>query len=106
MTVPNGEGLVCTITSNDQAGTLKDSQEGHQRQRRTKTVSNSAWPPAGTLVFDAGTLVGSRTKTYTAAALTVNARCCAFDEIDVDGYTEGTWSCTGASSDRDGLQPS
>ena len=98
VTVPNGGAVVCTITNNDQAGTLQIVKKVTNDNGGTKTVGDFGLASsAGTLVFDAGTLVGS-TKTYTAAALTVNAGSYTFDEINVDGYTEGTWSCTGASA--------
>jgi len=52
---------------------------------------------AGSLTFDAGVAAGSTT-TYTSGALTVNAASYTLVESDVAGYTEGSWSCTGADA--------
>ena len=90
--MPNGGAVVLTITNNDDQAGPPDGQEGRQRQRRDQDHAFGLASLAGTLVFDAGTRVVGSTKTYTAAALTVNAGSYTFDEINVDGYTEGTWT--------------
>jgi hypothetical protein len=51
---------------------------------------------AGTLVFDAGS--GSPTTTYTATALTVDAGTYTLREDNIANYSEGNWSCTGATA--------
>ena len=98
VTVPNGGTVVCTITNNDQPGTLQIVKKVTNDNGGTKTVGDFGLATtAGTLVFDAGAAVGS-TKTYTATALTVDAGSYTLRENDVAGYTEGTWSCTGATA--------
>jgi hypothetical protein len=51
---------------------------------------------AGGLTFDSGTANGSTT-TYTSQKMTVVTNTYTLKESDVYGYTEGTWSCTGAA---------
>ncbi len=47
---------------------------------------------AGTLNFDSGTTVGITT-TYTSDTLYVPPGVYSLEELDIDGYAEGTWDC-------------
>jgi len=51
---------------------------------------------AGSLTFDSGVASGTTT-TYTSQTITVVTATYTLKENDVYGYTEGTWSCTGAA---------
>ncbi len=51
---------------------------------------------AGSLTFDSGVANGTTT-TYTSQTITVATGNYTLKENDVYGYTEGTWSCTGAA---------
>ena len=51
---------------------------------------------AGSLTFDSGVANGTTT-TYTSQKITVVTGNYTLKESDVYGYTEGTWSCTGAA---------
>ena len=51
---------------------------------------------AGSLTFDGGVANGTTT-TYTSQTITVVTGSYTLKENDVYGYTEGTWSCTGAA---------
>ncbi len=51
---------------------------------------------AGSLTFDSGVANGTTT-TYTSQTITVVTGSYTLKESDVYGYTEGTWSCTGAA---------
>ena len=98
VTVPNGVAVVCTITNDDQAGSLQLVKNVVNDNGGVKTVTDfGITTSAGSLTFDAGVAAGSTT-TYTSGALTVNAASYTLVESDVAGYTEGSWSCTGADA--------
>ncbi len=77
---PNAELVVVKQIINDNGGaaTLADF-----------TVATDA----GTLVFDAGVVAGTTT-TFTAETLYIPPGSYSLTELDIDGYTEGSWSCT------------
>lgn len=77
---PNAELVVVKQVVNDDGGdaTLSDFV---------------VFSDAGGLSFDAGTSVGTTT-TYTAATVYVPPGTYSLTEVDMDGYTEGSWSCT------------
>jgi hypothetical protein len=100
VTVPNGVAVVCTITNDDTApsqGSLQIVKRVTNDNGGTATVSAFGLSTsAGALSFDTGVTVGSTT-TYTSQAINVNAGPYTLRENDVSGYSEGTWSCTGAA---------
>ena len=85
--IPNAELVIVKQVVNDNGGdaTLADF-----------TVATDA----GSLVFDAGVVAGSTT-TYTAATLYAPPGSYSLTELDVDGYAEGSWSCTVGTLDND-----
>src|SRR5439155_163998 len=98
VTVPNGVAVVCTITNNDDQGSLQIIKRVVNDNGGTATVSafgvNST---AGALTFGAGTADGANTLAYASQVISVNAGSYTLRENDIAGYTEGTWSCTGAT---------
>jgi len=84
---PNAELVVVKQVINDNGGaaTLADF-----------TVATDA----GTLVFDAGAVAGTTT-TYTAETIYIPPGSYSLTELDVDGYAEGSWSCTVGTVDDD-----
>ena len=78
--IPNAELVVVKRVLNDDGGSalLGDFN-----------VSSDA----GTLVFDAGTTTVDTT-TYTSETLYLAPGTYSLTESDIDGYTEGSWSCT------------
>src|SRR5206468_2419672 len=52
---------------------------------------------AGSLTFGGGVADGANTLKYTATAISVSTGSYTLRENDIAGYTEGTWSCTGAT---------
>ena len=98
ITLVNGDNKTCSITNNDDQGSLQLVKKVTNDNGGTKGVNDfGLTTSAGTLVWDTASLVGSTT-TYTANALPVNAGSYTFSESNVAGYTEGTWSCTGATA--------
>jgi hypothetical protein len=68
----------------------------------TATVSDfSITTSAGSLTFDSGVPAGTTT-TYTSQKITVVTGDYTLQEIDVDGYTEGTWSCVNGTANPAG----
>ena len=99
VTVPNGGTVVCTITNNDQAGTLQIVKKVVNDNGGSATVEDFGLATsAGTLKFGDAVEGPTDTFTYTSEALTVNAGTYTLRENDADGYREGSWTCTGATS--------
>ena len=99
--VPNGGTVVCTITNDDQAGTLQIVKRVVNDNGGTATVTAfGVNTSAGALNFGAAVEGPTNTFTYTSQALTVNAGSYTLRENDIAGYAEGTWSCTGATANR------
>jgi hypothetical protein len=98
VTVPLGTAVVCTVTNNDVAGSLQIVKRVVNDNGGTATVTafgvNSS---AGALTFGSGAADGSNTLAYSSQVMTVNAGSYTLRENDIAGYTEGTWSCTGAT---------
>ena len=93
VTVPLDTAVVCTITNNDDAGSLQLVKKVTNNDGGTKTVADfSIGTSAGPLTFGNGTVDGSTT-TYTAGAITVGAGAYTLTEANVAGYAEGGWSC-------------
>ncbi len=86
---PNAELVVVKVVENDDGGLLGVADFG---------VTSDA----GTLSFDAGTTVGTTT-TYTASTLYLAPGTYTLRESDVDGYTEGTWSCNAGTLNDDSI---
>jgi hypothetical protein len=94
-----GAITTCTITNNDKPGSLTLVKRVQNDNGGTATVTDfSLSTTAGSLTFDAGVADGTNIKKYTSNTLSVNAGSYNFSEINVAGYTEGTWSCTGATA--------
>ena len=99
ITLAFGDDKTCTITNDDQQGSLQIVKRVVNDNGGTKTISNfSLSSTAGTLVFGSGVADGANTLKYTAGALNVNAGSYSLVETDVAGYSEGTWSCTGGTA--------
>ena len=97
--VPNGGTVVCTITNDDQAGSLQIVKRVVNDNGGTATVTAfGVNTSAGALNFGAAVEGPTNTFTYTSQALTVNAGSYTLRENDIAGYAEGTWSCTGATA--------
>ncbi len=78
--IPNAEIVLVKEVVNDNGGLL--------------TVSDfSLTTSAGALTWDAGTTVGATT-TFTSEKIFIAPGTFTLAEADVDGYTEGLWSCT------------
>jgi len=78
--IPNAEIIITKSVINDDGGIGVLADFG---------VATSA----GALTFDAGVVVGDVT-TYTSETIFVPPGAYTLSELDFDGYTEGTWSCT------------
>ena len=97
--VPNGGTVVCTITNDDQPGSLQIVKRVVNDNGGTATVTAfGVNTSAGALNFGAAVEGPTTTFTYTSQALTVNAGSYTLREYDIAGYAEGTWSCTGATA--------
>ena len=77
---PNAEIVIVKEVVNDDGGSRPVADFG---------ITSSAGP----LIFDSGTTTGDTT-TYTADKIFVAPGTYSFSELAVDGYTEGSWSCT------------
>ncbi len=77
---PNVELILVKEVINDDGGLLSLTDF---------TIATSAGP----LAWDAGVTVGTTT-TFTAEKIFAAPGTFTFAEVDVDGYTEGLWSCT------------
>ena len=94
-----GATTTCTITNNDKPGSLTLVKRVKNDNGGTATVTNfSLTTDAGTLAFDAGAADGANITKYTSTALPVSAGSYNFSESSIAGYSEGTWSCTGATA--------
>jgi len=78
--IPNAELIVVKQVVNDNGGAAT-------------LVDFSVATDAGTLVFDAGVVSGTTT-TFTAETIYVPPGSYSLTELDIDGYVEGSWSCT------------
>lgn len=78
--IPNAEIIIVKDVINDDGGEGVLADFG--------ITSN-----AGALSFDAGVTTGNTT-TYTSDTVYVPPGVYTLSELDVDGYSEGTWSCT------------
>jgi hypothetical protein len=97
--VANGETVVCTITNNDDPASLIIIKRITNDHGGTKVVGDfGITTSAGALTFGAGVADGANTLKYTANTLTgLSAGTKTLVELNVAGYTEGTWGCTGNS---------
>ncbi len=84
---PNAEIIIVKQVINDDGGTLSLVDFG---------INSSA----GALSFDSGTTAGSTT-TFTSDTLYVAPGTYTLAEADVDGYTEGLWSCSTGTLSKD-----
>ena len=80
---PNAELIIVKEVVNDDGGDLVLADFA---------VSTNA----GVLTFDGGTTVATTT-TYTAATLYLSPGTYSLSESNVDGYSEGDWSCSGGT---------
>ena len=95
VTLAPGESATCTISNDDIAPTLTVVKEVVNDDGGTATVGEfGLTSSAGTLVFDGGNTFGDTT-TYTAELTGLAAGVSyTLAEADVEGYSEGSWSCT------------
>ena len=88
-----GEAVVCTFT-NTEHRTLTLVKEIVNDNGGTAVVSDfSITTDAGAVTFDGGTTLVDTT-TYTSTPISVPGGTYSLQEIDVAGYTEGSWRCT------------
>jgi len=94
-----GESVTCTITNDDRPASLTIVKRVVNDNGGTKTVSDFGLSTtAGSLSFGSGVADGANTLKYTATTLTgLSAGSKTLHENTLTGYSEGTWSCTGAS---------
>ena len=93
--------MICTITNDDDPGSLQLRKRVVNDNGGTATVANfNVTSDAGAQVFDGGVADGANTILYTANAIQVSAGQYTLREDDIAGYMEGTWSCTGATPDN------
>ena len=85
--IPNAEIIIVKDVVNDNGG------EG-------VLADFSVTTSAGALTFDSGVVTGDTT-TYTSETLFVPPGVYTLGEVDVDGYTEGTWSCSAGTMGSD-----
>ena len=98
VTLANGQTTTCTITNNDDAGSLTLVKRIVNDNGGTATVGAfGITTNAGSLTFGPGTPDGANTLKYTSNTLTVNAGTYSLSENDLAGYTEGSWSCSAVS---------
>jgi prealbumin domain-containing protein len=94
-----GAVTTCTVTNNDTPGSLTLVKRVRNDNNGTATVTNFGLSTnAGSLTFDTGAADGANVTKYTSNAISVAAGSYTFSENDVTGYSEGTWSCTGATA--------
>ena len=100
VTVPNGGDVVCTITNDDQPGSLQLVKRIINDDGGTATVSTFGiiTSAPGALNFGAGVADGRQHARLQQRRPPGRRRPYTFSELDVAGYTEGTWSCTGATA--------
>jgi hypothetical protein len=99
VTVPLATAVVCTITNDDIAGSLQIVKRVVNNNGGTADYSAFGLAStAGSLTFGAGTADGANTLKYSSQVITVNAGSYTLRENDIAGYTEGTWTCTGAAA--------
>jgi hypothetical protein len=94
-TVLPGQTTTCSITNDDDPGTLVVQKTVINDDGGLLTVADFNITTAGTLTFgtgEAGTVPGSLVYTATIAGL--SAADYDLAELDVTGYSEGSWSCS------------
>jgi len=95
VTLAYGNNAVCTIENNDDQGSLQLVKRIVNDNGGTKTVDDfGITTDAGTPTFGAGVADGPNTLKYSSQVFNLNAATYNFAELNVAGYTEGTWSCT------------
>jgi hypothetical protein len=95
VTIADGETVVCTITNDDQQGSIKLVKYIVNDDGGTAVVGDFGIRLNGDLVaFGAGVAQPGDVTKYETAAILVDAGTHNFLELDVTGYTEGSWSCT------------
>jgi hypothetical protein len=100
-----GEIVTCTFTNTLRTGTLQLVKRVVNDNGGTLGVTPfGIETTAGALTFGDGVADGANTLKYSSQVMTVQAGSYSFSESDVGGYSEGTWSCTGATAMGDGLQ--
>jgi hypothetical protein len=99
VTVPSGTAVVCTITNDDATGTLRLVKRVVNDHGGAATVADFGLSTsAGALTFAAGVADGPNTLSYVSQAITVLAgQSYTLRENDIAGYTEGVWTCEGAT---------
>ncbi len=99
VTLGLGENVTCTFVNDDQQGSLQIVKRVVNDNGGTAThFAFGLTSSAGALTFSAGTADGTDTLKYSSQVISVNAGSYTLLENDIAGYTEGTWSCTGATA--------
>jgi hypothetical protein len=99
VTVPLATDVVCTITKDDVAGSLQIVKRVVNNNGGTADYSAFGLAStAGSLTFGSGVADGANTLKYSSQVITVNQGSYTLRENDIAGYSEGTWSCTGAAA--------
>ena len=96
--IRSGLETICTFNDSLAQGSLQIVKRVVNDNGGTAGVSAfGLTSTAGTLTFDSGTADGANTLKYTSQKITVDTGTYTLREDDINGYTEGTWSCTGAT---------
>ena len=99
VSVSAGGTTTCTITNNDDAGSLQLVKRVVNDNGGTATVTDfSVTTNAGALTFDGGVADGANTIKYTSNARSVAAGSYSLVEANVTGYSEGSWNCSGGTA--------
>lgn len=89
-----GDDITCTITNDDEGSTLTVVKNVVNDNGGSAVVGTfDIQMNAGSLSFGDGVVVDNTT-TYTATPTVLSNTNYTLSEIDVEGYAEGTWSCT------------
>ncbi|HEY4516434.1 MAG TPA: hypothetical protein VJG64_00645 [Candidatus Paceibacterota bacterium] len=93
-----GEDVTCTFVNELQQGSLQIVKRVVNDNGGTAVVGAfGVSSDAGALLFDPAVESPTNTFTYASQVMTVNAGRYTLLENDIAGYSEGTWSCTGAT---------
>ncbi|MBW9211784.1 hypothetical protein KV100_19210, partial [Mumia sp. zg.B21] len=95
--VPNGADVTCTITNDDQPGTLT-----LRKQVETGATGATDVPADWTLTADGPTPISGASGSPAVSGAAVNAGTYELTEAGPGGYDAGDWSCEGAGGTLEG----